>query len=134
MGQLLTVWRTASNLRRPYLDVRDDVDALSFIVGVQLFDGRLCNVVTKNATVKMMRDIITLHRPGVATRCVDTAIFLRLSYTIWSERFMILGFEFRGSLEQWIAETIEFLKASSVGSASEAPATAVVRSAGLRAT
>jgi len=28
MGQLLTVWRTASNLRRPYLDVRDEVDAL----------------------------------------------------------------------------------------------------------
>jgi len=70
MGQLLTVWRTASNLRRPYLDVRDDVDALSFIVGAQLFDGRICNVETKNATVKMMRDIITLHRPGVATRCV----------------------------------------------------------------
>ena len=42
MDQLLTVWRTASNLRRPYLDVRDDVDALSFIVGVQLFDGRIC--------------------------------------------------------------------------------------------
>ncbi len=68
--QLLTVWRTASNLRRPYLDMRVDVDALSCIVGVQLFDGRICNVVTKNATVKMMRDIIIVLRPGVATRCV----------------------------------------------------------------
>ena len=134
MDQLLTVWRTAYNLRCHYLDVRDDVDALSFIVGVQLFDGRICNVVTKNATVKMMRDIITLHRPGVATRCIDTAMLLRSSYTIWSERFKNLGFEFRGSLEQGIAETIELLKASSVGSASEAPATAVVRCAGRKAT
>ena len=91
-------------------------------------------MVTKNATVKMMRDIFTLHRPSVATRCVDTASFLRRSYTIWSERFMILGFEFRGSLVQWIAETIELLIASFVGLASETPATAVVRCAGLRAT
>ena len=134
MDQLLTVWRTASNLRCHYLDVRDDVDALSFIVGAQLFDGRICNVVTKSATVKMMRDIITLHRPAVATRCVDTEILLRLFYTIWSKRFKSLGFEFLGSLEQGIADTIELLKASSVGRASEAPATAVVRCAGLRAT
>jgi len=134
MGQLLTVWRTASNLRRPYLDVRDEVDALLFIVGAQLFDGRICNVVTKNAAVKMMRDVIILPRPGVATRCVGTAILGRLSYTIWNERFKNLGFDFRGSLEQGMLETIDTLKASSVGRASETPATAVVRCAGLRAT
>ena len=134
IGQLLTVWRTASNLRRPYLDVRDDLDALSYILGAQLFAGRICNVLTKNATVKTMRDIIIVHRPGVATRCVYAAFLLRLSYTIWSEPLKNLGFEFRGSLEQGIAETIELLKASSVGRASETPVTAVVRCAGLRAT
>lgn len=127
MGQPLTVWRTALNQQRPYLDIRDAVEALKFIVGRKLFDGRTYNIVTKNATVKMLLDIIALHIPDMATRYVDTPIMNQLSYAVTTERFRSLGFEFRGSLEQGIADTIELLRAACAGRVSGTATTAALR-------
>ena len=55
MGQPLSVWRTAYEQKRPYLDLADAVRALAFIIERDLFDGRIYNVLTLNATV---RDIV----------------------------------------------------------------------------
>ncbi len=131
MGLPLTVWRTALNQRRPYLDVLDAVEALKFIVGGNVFDGRTYNIVTTNATVQMLLDIIRLRVPDVATRYVDTPIMNQLSYTVSSERFARLGFEFRGNLEQGIVDTIELFRASCAGRFSGTAFTTAPRGVGL---
>ena len=39
-GQPITVWRTALNQKRPYLDLADGVEALKFAISRDLFDRR----------------------------------------------------------------------------------------------
>jgi len=108
-GQPITVWRTALDQRRPYLDLTDCVKAIEFVVQKDLFDGNIYNVLTVNATVREIVDIISANVDGVAIEYVDTRIMNQLSYTVLNDRFKALGFEFRGSLEKGIAETIELL-------------------------
>ena len=58
MHQPLSVWRTAYDQKRPYLDLEDAVRAIPFIIDRELFDGRIYNVLTLNATV---REIVERH-------------------------------------------------------------------------
>ena len=87
----------------------DCVKAIEFVVQKDLFDGNIYNVLTLNATVREIVDIISANVDGVAIEYVDTRIMNQLSYTVLNDRFKALGFEFRGSLEKGIAETIELL-------------------------
>ena len=109
-GQPITVWRTALDQRRPYLDLTDCVDAIEFAIQRDLFDGNIYNVLTLNATVREIVEIISAHVDGLAVEYVDTRIMNQLSYTVLNDRFRKLGFEFRGCLEKGIADTIELLR------------------------
>jgi len=109
-GQPLTVWRTALHQYRPYLDLGDAVAALAFILNRQLYDGQVYNVLTVNATVDDILQIISRHVPDLAVRFVDTEIMNQLSYHVSCDRFRSLGFTFSGDLERGIAETIGMLK------------------------
>ena len=107
LGEPLTVWRTAMNQKRPYLALEDAVNAFHFILAKRLFDNRIYNVVTTNQTVKGIVDTIVRIVPNnVVINLVDSEIMNQLSYTVVSERFGDAGFEFRGSLERGIAETV----------------------------
>jgi UDP-glucose 4-epimerase len=108
-GQPITVWRTALDQKRPYLDLTDSVEAIKFVLKKDLFDANIYNVLTVNATVREIVEIISAHVPDVAIGYVDTRIMNQLSYTVLNERFKALGFEFRGSLPGGIADTIELL-------------------------
>jgi len=112
MGQPITVWRTALNQKRPYLDLSDAVAALKFILHRELFDRRIYNVLTANSTVKNIVDAISVHVPNVTIEYVDSKIMNQLSYTVKSDRFEELGFETHGSLEQGIQDTIQLLRGS----------------------
>src|SRR6201999_1435543 len=72
MGQPLTVWRTAYNQRRAYLDLSDAVRAIAFFIEKNLFDGRIYNVVTTNSTVGDVVEAIRIHVPKVQIEYVDT--------------------------------------------------------------
>ena len=109
-GVPITVWRTALHQQRPYLDLGDAVEALTFIITRGLFDRNIYNVVTTNASVKHILDIIAAQVPDSAVQFVETRIMNQLSYRVSSARFRKLGFEFRGNLEQGIRETIELLR------------------------
>lgn len=113
MGQPITVWRTALNQRRPYLDLKDAVSAIAFIIKHDMFDGKIYNVLTTNKTVKNIVDIISNHVPETTISYVDTRIMNQLSYTVLNTLFTEMGFEFKGSLERGIADTIELLSGSS---------------------
>lgn len=110
IGQPLTVWKTALNQKRPYLDLGDAVEALKFIIEGDLFDGSLYNVVTANATVKDIVDKIARHVPDLAVQYVDSPIMNQLSYEVANRRFTDLGFQFNGSLEEGIAATMRLLQ------------------------
>ena len=110
IGQPLTVWKTALDQMRPYLDLGDAVRALLFILENDLFDNRVYNVLTTNATVGDIVAILRKYVPDVSVELVDSPIMNQLSYTMSNERFRALGFEFRGNLEQGIRETVELLR------------------------
>ena len=66
MRQPLTIWRTAYDQKRPYLDLSDAIRAIAHIIEHDLFDGRVYNVLTLNATVRniveAIRKLLPAHR------------------------------------------------------------------------
>jgi UDP-glucose 4-epimerase len=110
MGQPITVWRTALNQKRPYLDLDDAIEALKLIINRDLFDGGLYNVVTTNSTVGNIVDAISEHIPDASIEYVDSPIMNQLSYHVNADRFSNLGFTFSGSLERGIGLTIDLFK------------------------
>jgi nucleoside-diphosphate-sugar epimerase len=110
LGQPLTVWRTALDQKRPYLDLGDAVGALRFLLARDLFDNQVYNVLTDNATVRQIVDHIRAHVPYVRVEFVDSAIMNQLSYTVSCDKFRGRGFEFHGTLERGVRETVELLR------------------------
>lgn len=109
-GQPITVWRTALHQVRPYLDLEDAVSAIDFVMRGDRYDGNIYNVLTLNATVNEILDVIRTHVPDIAVEYVDTKIMNQLSYHVSSQRFRNCGFEFHGDLRRGIAETISLLQ------------------------
>ena len=105
-GRPLTVWRTAMHQKRPYLELGDAVNALSFIINRSVFDNRVYNVLTTNATVSDILDAIWLYVPEAAVEYVDSPIMNQLSYTVSNRRFCELGFRFGGSLWRSIGDAV----------------------------
>jgi UDP-glucose 4-epimerase len=110
MGEPITVWRTALNQKRPYLELGDAVRALHFIIERDLFDGQVYNVLTDNCTVGQIVDLIKRHVPDLSVKLVDAAIMNQLSYEVACEKFRATGFEFRGSLASEIERSIALIR------------------------
>lgn len=110
MGQPITVWSTAYDQKRPYLDLFDASRAISFIIHNDLFDGRIYNVLTQNATVRQIVDIIREFVPDLEVSFVDNKIMNQLSYEVSCERFTSQGFKFAGDLRRGIGQTIAQLR------------------------
>lgn len=110
LGEPITVWRTALGQRRPYLELDDGVRALRFILERKLFDRQTYNVLTRNATVGEILEIIEQFVPDVAVTFVDAAIMNQLSYSVACDKFCALGFEFEGDMERGIKATIDLIK------------------------
>ena len=112
VGQPITVWRTAMNQKRPYLDLVDAVRSMTFIIRENIFTGEIYNVVTLNATVSDIISVIKEDFPVLNVEFVDTEIMNQLSYNVSNERFHALGFEFKGDIHKGIHETISLLKSA----------------------
>jgi len=109
-GQPLEVWTTASHQFRPYLDLTDGVRAMIFMLRRGQYDGRVYNVLTLNATVTHVVDVLRTCVADLSITYVDSPLMNDLSYCVDDERFTRLGFEVRGSLERGIAETVAMLR------------------------
>jgi UDP-glucose 4-epimerase len=112
MGEPLSVWRTAYEQKRPYLDLTDAVRAFAFIIERGLFDGRIYNVLTLNATVRDIVETIRSFVPDTRVSFVDSPIMNQLSYEVSVERFRGAGFTFTGDLARGISDTVALLKAA----------------------
>jgi nucleoside-diphosphate-sugar epimerase len=109
-GQPLTVWRTALDQNRPYLELGDGVRAILFLLRENLYDGSVYNVLTMNTSVREVVQAISRFVPDVRVKTVDTEIMNQLSYHVIADRFSQMGFRYRGSLEQGIQETIDLFR------------------------
>jgi nucleoside-diphosphate-sugar epimerase len=113
-GQPIEVWKTASHQFRPYLDLTDAVSAMIFLLRRRQFDGRVYNVLTLNATVAHVVEVLTSFVPELRVSYVDSPLMNTLSYCVDQERLSRLGFESSGSLERGIAGTIELVMGSKI--------------------
>jgi nucleoside-diphosphate-sugar epimerase len=110
MGIPLTVWSSALDQNRPYLDLEDAVRAIHFIIGRDLFSGEIYNVLTMNATVRQIVDAIAGFVPDVKITMVDSRIMNQLSYTVSCRKFTGLGFQATGDLHRQVGESVVLLK------------------------
>lgn len=108
-GQPIEVWRTASDQFRPYLDLGDAVRAMIFVLRRRQFDARVYNVLTLNATVTHVVEVLSSFVPDLRITSVDSPLMNRLSYCVDNSRFSQLGFEFSGSLGRGIGDTVAML-------------------------
>ena len=109
-GIPITVWRKAMDQHRPYLDLRDAVNAIGFIAAADLFSNEVYNVLTLNATVREIISAIQAHVEDLQVQYVDTRIMNQLSYKVCREKFEQTGFRFGGNLQARIEESIGLLK------------------------
>lgn len=110
MGQPISVWRTALDQKRPYLDLADALGVFMFVLKKRLYDGRIYNVVTTNTSVRTIVECIRKHVPDLRVEYVDQKIMNQLSYHVASERIRKAGFEFKGDLAKGIAETLRLIQ------------------------
>ncbi len=109
-GQPLTVWKTALEQRRPYLDVRDAVGAISFFLKKKSYEGRVFNVVTDNFTVAEIVKTIRKNMGALKIKLVSSKIMNTLSYDVPSSKIKRLGFRFCGNLAKGVADTLNLLR------------------------
>ncbi len=110
VGEPLTVWRTAMNQMRPYLELGDAVRALHFATQTKSADGHLYNVVTSNATVAEILQYIREHIADIRVELVDAPVMNQLSYEVSSEKISELGFSAYGDLGKAVEETLRLLR------------------------
>lgn len=110
MDKPLTVWKTAYDQKRPYLDLDDAVSAITFILTNNLFDGRIYNVVSENVTVRQVVESIRQFIPTVEVEFVESRIMNEFSFKVLNSRLSAEGFIPNGDLNEGIKQTINMLQ------------------------
>ncbi len=103
MGQPLSIWRTALNQRRPYLDLTDVTRAICFAIRNEVYGTY--NLVTQTATASDVVAAIEENIPvklDIIERDGDGA-----SQDMKAGRF---GFEFTGDLQRGVDATIDLIR------------------------
>jgi nucleoside-diphosphate-sugar epimerase len=103
----ITIWKTAMNQKRPYLHLDDAVNSILFAIEKNLFINEIYNIVTVNATVKEIIQIIKTEINNIKIEYVDSKIMNQLTYNVLSDKIKKAGFIFCGGLENGILETIK---------------------------
>jgi UDP-glucose 4-epimerase len=112
MQQPLSIWQTAYDQKRPYLDLIDAIRAIAFVIKGDLFDGRVYNVLTLNATVRDIVECIRQFVPHLKLSFVNSPIMNQLSYEVSCDRFRAQGFAVAGDIRRGIGETVSLLAAA----------------------
>ena len=105
-GNPITVWSSAYDQKRPYLDLNDAVSSFEHIIAKDLFDGEIYNVLTENLKVRDVVDEIKVFVPSLSVEFIDSPIMNQLSYEVSNEKFNETGFEFQGNLHEGIKGTM----------------------------
>lgn len=109
MGLPITVWSTAYDQKRPYLDLGDACRAIAHIIRNELFDGRIYNVLTLNATVREIVEVIRTFVPTLEVSFVDSKIMNQLSYEVSDARFRRTGYSPTAVLSESLAHELKLI-------------------------
>ena len=105
----LTIWKTAYNQQRPYLDLNDAIRCIKFIIKKNIFTNEIYNVVTINLSIKELLDYIKKYRK-IKIKYVSSRIMNQLSYKASSLKISKLGFKFSGDIDNQIKKTLKLLE------------------------
>ncbi|MBI4356604.1 MAG: SDR family oxidoreductase [Gammaproteobacteria bacterium] len=106
----LTVWETAYDQKRPYLHLDDALRAIVFLISHSLWDSRIYNVVSVNATVREVIHEIQAVIPSVQLKFVKHEIMNQLSYEVLCTHLAQAGFSPQMHLKEGIRDTLNLLK------------------------
>ena len=108
MNKKITIWKKFYKKKRPYLDLNDCVRSIKFAIFNNQIKNEIIDVVTVNLKViDIIKEIEKLKK--IKKTFVNTKILNQLSYEVWSDRLINLGFKFKGNLFKSIKETIKKL-------------------------
>jgi nucleoside-diphosphate-sugar epimerase len=108
----LTVWQGALNVKRPFLSLIDFVRAIEFVIYYLGFKNQVYNLVTKSWSTQEIISI--LEKIGGLSPRIQFQIksgFSTESILVSTDKFKETNFNFIGSLEVDISDTLKFLKA-----------------------
>ncbi len=114
LNEPLTVWKTALNQKRPYLDIKDASRCLCFILKKNIFDNNIYNILTHNLTVKTIIKIIKKHSKSTKFKFVRSKIMNQLSYDVRNSKFKAKGFKYKGNINLSIKKTINLFRAINI--------------------
>ncbi len=112
MNKPITVWKTAMDQKRPYLDLLDLSNAIAYVINKNLFNNEIYNVLTENLTVNEILNTIKTYSPNLTIELVDSHIMNQLSYEVLNSKIKKNGFKFCGNINKGIKDTIEQLRQS----------------------
>lgn len=110
MSKSITVWETALAQKRPYLDVADAVGVVKHMLKKDLFENDLYNIATINCTVQEIINKVSIYTPNIKISKIKSKAMNNLSYGVSNNKLVSCGYEFSGSLDKSIGETINMLK------------------------
>jgi len=106
----LSVWRTAINQYRPYLALSDAIRAIKHVITNEIYDGQIYNVLTGNLSLqKIISTIEEIGGRPARIEYVDSPIMNQFSYEVSKLKFEETGFEYQGSLNDDISNTLKIL-------------------------
>ena len=106
----LSVWRTAINQYRPYLALSDAIKAIQHVITNEIYDGQIYNVLTGNLSLqKIISTIEEIGGRPARIEYVDSPIMNQFSYEVSKLKFEETGFEYQGSLNDDISNTLKIL-------------------------
>ncbi len=108
-GEPLSVWKTALNQKRPYLDLADASRSICFIIKKNLFDNEIYNILTNNHSVKDIIKEIKKNIKNIQISYVKNKIMNQLSYEVLNKKIIEKGFKFKGNLKNSIKKTLNLL-------------------------
>jgi UDP-glucose 4-epimerase len=106
----LSVWRTAINQYRPYLALSDAIRAIQHVIGEEIYDGQIYNVLTENISLQgIISTIEEIGGRSARIEYVDSPIMNQFSYEVSKLKFEKTGFDYQGSLHEDISSTLKIL-------------------------
>jgi nucleoside-diphosphate-sugar epimerase len=110
VGVPLTVYRTAERENRPYLSIGDCVRSLRTALDRPAdLAGQVWNVVSFNAPLAEILDVIFRLYPDASREYTDAALVNQISFTVSGEKLYRAGFSPEGDLHDSLREVKEQL-------------------------
>ena len=105
----ITVWETALEQNRPYLDLQDAVRAIKHFI-FNKADSGIYNCATNTNNVNEIVGLISEFKANVTINKIESSIMNRLTYGVDNGKLIRTGFEFEGNLRIAIKETLSLFK------------------------